>query len=474
MAFQTSRVFSFFAFLPNTWYPIRVFFKYFHMKKTISPIVAGYSAIALILLTPFIAFAWPDGLFWDYFQRMTGACTGTDEVIYWFQTDAGNYGTKQCKSVSDIITSFFANQHAPVWQAVLGFDVTGKPVFGTVNWTRSAADIWYAWGRVGIGTLIPSAQLDVTADILVNWLTIWRGGWGISSNAALGWYTLSQNSAAQNTALGSNALRNNTTGNSNTAIGTNSMQNNTTASQNIAVWVNALLNNSSWQNNTVIGINSMTSNVSGTQNVAVGENALQPNISGIQNVSIWVSSLLSNTIGSQNIAIGTIAWSNLTTGSNNIIIGHGAQATATNASNQIRLGNTSVTYAWIQVAWTVTSDRNLKSDITGSTLWLDFIKSLNPVIYTRKGDVSRSLEFGFIAQEVEQLLQKNNIKNPGMVSTDDTGIKSIRYNDFFAPIVRSIQELTQSHDALRATVEEQNAQIQELKARLEALESNKK
>lgn len=93
------------------------------------------------------------------------------------------------------------------------------------------------------------------------------------------------------------------------------------------------------------------------------------------------------------------------------------------------------------------------------------------MLYTRNNNVNHTLESGFIAQDVEVLLEKNNLKNFGMVTVDDTGIKSIRYNDFFAPIVRSIQELSNSVNTLTTTIEKQNTEIQLLKDRLERLES---
>lgn len=74
---------------------------------------------------------------------MTGSCTGSDEVISGFSIVAGSYGTKECRSVSGIITTFFANEQAPVGQAVLGFNVSGKPVFGDVNWTRNSSDVGF-------------------------------------------------------------------------------------------------------------------------------------------------------------------------------------------------------------------------------------------------------------------------------------------------------------------------------------------
>jgi hypothetical protein len=41
-------------------------------------------------------------------------------------------------------------------------------------------------GRLGIGTNTPSAILDVAGDILVNGITIGRGGGNLDTNTAMG------------------------------------------------------------------------------------------------------------------------------------------------------------------------------------------------------------------------------------------------------------------------------------------------
>lgn len=60
----------------------------------------------------------------------------------------------------------------------------------------------------------------------------------------------------------------------------------------------------------------------------------------------------------------------------------------------------------------MSSDRKLKYDIEKIPLGLDFIRALHPVSYIRKNDEQKRTEFGFIAQDVEELLERYNIKNP--------------------------------------------------------------
>ena len=46
--------------------------------------------------------------------------------------------------------------------------------------------------------------------------------------------------------------------------------------------------------------------------------------------------------------------------------------------------------------------------------------------YTRKNDVKKSVEYGFIAQELQASLQKFGVENAGIISTDDNGMLGVR------------------------------------------------
>ena len=152
-----------------------------------------------------------------------------------------------------------------------------------------------------------------------------------------------------------------------------------------------------------------------------------------------------------------------TTGNNNTGIGFGAEVPSTTSSNQVRIGNTSVTYAGVQVAWTVTSDKRWKSDIKNSELGLDFVKKLRPVSYFRNNDESKKLEYGFIAQEIEEALNNSGASNNGIISKDDKGMYGVRYNDLMSPMVKAIQEQQQMIEILKQENKLMQEQIEELK-----------
>lgn len=422
-------------------------------------------------------------------------------------------------------------------------------------------------GNVGIGKTNPMAKLDVAGNILVNGITIGRGGDGLGNNTAIGVnalmlnttgtgntangsFALSSNTSGRwNTAIGSLALslnttgqhntangmlalyRNtsgysnvangntalysstsgynnvangvstlykNTTGNDNTANGAGSLYSNTsgswntangsnalyingggayntatgyqalffnTASYNTVNGVDALFKNGSGVMSTATGYQALYANTTGNYNTANGVYALSHNTSGYHNVANGMWALNSNTTGFYNTAIGSDSGSLITTGSNNTTIGLSAQVPSSAGSNQVRIGNTAITYAGMQVAWTTTSDRRLKDDIQNVPLGLDFINTLRPVDYFRKNDTSKKRETGLIAQEVGEVLKKIGYENTGMLTKDDNGYYSLRYNDFIAPIIKSIQEISATTDSTTERIkklENENKSLVEL------------
>lgn len=304
-------------------------------------------------------------------------------------------------------------------------------------------------------------------------------------NVAIGSGAISYNdSGDDNVAIGYEALRNNSTGSSNIAIGSNALVSSNTGINNIAIGAYTAIGNNGI-NNIAIGYNSMYFNYTGLGNVSVGYNALQgsPFGSGSYNASVGEKSLyqclgsfnsgfgraaLYNcTSGKRNSALGDSALYTVTTGSNNIGIGFNAIVPNGTLNNQVRIGNTAITYAGIQVAWTVTSDKRWKSEIKPSNLGLDFIKELKPVYYTRNNDETKKTEYGFIAQQVDETLTKYGCTNNGIISKDDAGMLGMRYNDLISITVKAIQEQQQQIIA-------DKEKIKALEERLQILESKLK
>ena len=85
---------------------------------------------------------------------------------------------------------------------------------------------------------------------------------------------------------------------------------------------------------------------------------------------------------------------------------------------------------------------------------MNFISKLRPVLYTRNNDEKQKTEYGFIAQEVEGLLNESGVDNSGMINIDDKGMYSMRYNDLLSPMVKAIQELKTENDELKKEIEQ--------------------
>jgi predicted acyltransferase (DUF342 family) len=178
-------------------------------------------------------------------------------------------------------------------------------------------------------------------DICVNTLTVGLGGGNVSTNSALGYQALQENTTGsinnvvgyqalrsnttgqQNHAFGYQVLTANTTGSYNSAFGSSALKSNTTSNGNNAFGAGALFTNTTGGENCAFGNSALRLNTSGTRNVAVGNGALYNNTS-INNNAFGYSALYFNTTGSYNTATGRHALYYNTTGIENTAIGDAA------------------------------------------------------------------------------------------------------------------------------------------------------
>jgi trimeric autotransporter adhesin len=181
-------------------------------------------------------------------------------------------------------------------------------------------------------------------------------------NTAVGFDALFNNTNGnQNTATGYRALFKNVTGDKSTAYGTQALYNNTTGNDNVATGFSTLYSNTTGNRNTGVGYRTLTFN-NGDDNTAIGWNALYNNTgtqntaTGTQNTATGSQALIRNTTGSFNTANGVFALSNNmigigntanginalfrnTTGSFNTALGVGAGSDVTTASGVICIGH---------------------------------------------------------------------------------------------------------------------------------------
>ncbi len=184
------------------------------------------------------------------------------------------------------------------------------------------------------------------------------------------------------------------------------------------------------------------------------------NISGSNNTAIGSEALYENTSGNLNTAIGYRALDENITGHNNTAIGFNAAVLSASGSNQVRIGNTEISYAGIQVDWSITSDKRWKDNIRELPYGLDMVMQLQPVDYIRKNNTNKTREMGFIAQDLEALLEKVGYTDQGFLTKDDNGYLSVRYNDLIALLTKAMQEQQAIIDGQNEKIETQNGQIE--------------
>jgi hypothetical protein len=223
-----------------------------------------------------------------------------------------------------------------------------------------------------------------------------------SHNTAIGAWSLEFSTGENNTAIGTQALQNNSTGSNNIALGNFAGINLSTGNNNIDIYnsgvagesntirigtggtqmatyiagingldetysggspvfilpngrlgtgvVGAFANSNTivgdgpspgGNSNTTIGYYAFIYNYTGNGNTGVGATALSVNFSGSGNTAMGTGAMNSNTTGNNNIAVGNAAGDGIVAGNNNIDIGNGGA----DESNTIRIGDQAVQHA---------------------------------------------------------------------------------------------------------------------------------
>ena len=316
-----------------------------------------------------------------------------------------------------------------------------------------------------------------------------------SLNVAIGSGALDQNTTGYGNAAGGHwAIGFNQTGNENTAFGEYALSGNLSGSYNTAVGCRSLF---SVQNvsgsdsgfgqgdaNTAIGYESLRDLTTGGYNVAMGMHALRVNSVGNSNIGLGYQSLTNNETGSNNVAVGNQSLFSNTTGNYNTIIGSGAdvsQGDLTNVtvigygvkateSNKVFIGNADVTSIRSFAYPSTISDARVKKNVQNNVPGLDFINKLQPVTYnldysainnlqktsasqenqltSTRADQQTPLYTGFIAQDVEKAAQSigYDFDAIDVNKNNSNDLYGLKYSEFIAPLVKSVQELSEQND----------------------------
>ena len=186
-------------------------------------------------------------------------------------------------------------------------------------------------GLVTTGSQTFAGAKTFNSDIIVNGITVGKGGASNGNNTAVGLNALSSNTTGTlNTATGLSALQVNTAGNSNTANGANSLVANTTGGFNTGIGNQSLYSNTTGQANTAIGLNSLYSNTTGTYNTGIGSGAGYYIADGST----------PNTTSDFSIYLGADTKASVDNAQNETVIGYNAIGSG---SNTVTIGNSSVT-----------------------------------------------------------------------------------------------------------------------------------
>ncbi len=140
-----------------------------------------------------------------------------------------------------------------------------------------------------------------------------------------------------NTAIGSNALQNDTTGFYNTAVGVSAMLNNTNGFDNSALGRESLKNHSNNNNNTAIGSLALANDSTGSENTGIGYSALVTNKTGQYNTSLGANSDVSSNNLSNATAIGYRA---MVAQSNSMVLGSISGVNSAVADTKVGIGTT--------------------------------------------------------------------------------------------------------------------------------------
>jgi hypothetical protein len=275
-----------------------------------------------------------------------------------------------------------------------------------------------------------------------------------------------------NTAVGKNALSENSSGNLNCAYGSGSLQYNSTGTEN-----------------TCMGANTMLGNYYGSFNTAIGSDALRTNQSGNYNTAIGIDAGVGNEFDFSTFIGASITINEYR--SNLSVLGYSVLTGQTTDDNQICLGNTAIAQIRAAVTGiTAYSDSRYKTNVAANVAGLDFILKLKPVTYNvrpkelhhiwgtpdslvNKIDHKETEQIrfiGFLAQEVEQAAQESGFNFPGIdVPRNDNEVYSLRYTDFIMPIVKAIQELHVTNTQLLSENKNQQLLVDLLLQQNEAL-----
>ena len=255
-------------------------------------------------------------------------------------------------------------------------------------------------------------------------------------------------------------------------IGTNALSNYKGGCRNIAIGTDALspvaidcccppgFNGGCGSDNVAIGAYALSHNYGcccGSSNTAIGSYALNqnniipaesPNGNGSFNTAVGSNASYGNTYGYGNTVVGAYAATSSSVNYCNITIGYNA-ADIISSALVVTLGNCAISCIRSATgALTSLSDCRDKTNICSIPVGLEFIKALRPVKFewnmrdNPNDGKTGMIDTGFIAQELDNVVQQFNAEWMQLVTKDDPNRYEATIGKLLPVTVKAIQELS--------------------------------
>jgi hypothetical protein len=276
--------------------------------------------------------------------------TGTNWTLAGTNLNVGGY-THTTGSV-DPLTTALAAVNGTYYQ--IAYTITGRTTGSiTINYGGTSTSGITATGATGplststaVLTITPTTDFNGTVVLSIKTIGTSAPSSTFSTSASTSNIEVRASSSSNNTFIGLQTGRRNTTGTSNTFIGVIAGRENSTGTENTFIGSGAGQINITSSSNTFIGSNAGANNISVGFNTFLGNNAGLSNTLGNSNTFLGRSSGQNITTGFQNVMIGNDAGRFITGGStinttsfSSIFIGVSTRAAADNQGNQIVIGH---------------------------------------------------------------------------------------------------------------------------------------
>ena len=214
-----------------------------------------------------------------------------------------------------------------------------------------------------------------------------------------------------------------------------------TGTQNVALGDQALSSGSlSGGYNVAVGSTALKTNTSGAKNVAIGRDALELNTTGCENTAVGQSALSSTTTGTYNTGVGYNAQSSAATSSNQFTLGDA------NVYN-LRCNDTSIS------SLSDSRDKTDVIDSPYGLDFINTVRPVQFKWESRDGNVKDgSTRIGFLAQELLAATDGNNAVLD-LVLEDNPEKLEAKYGNLLPIAIQAIQELSAQVEALTARIE---------------------